>query len=206
MSEAARQHQFETLLDEVLDPAYGLALRFTRRTEDAEDIVQEAALLAYRAFHTFQVGTNFKAWFFRIVTNVFRQRYRKSKREPETTDLDDPPVLYLYCRTAEAGLHARAEDPAALVLGRLDTEQVTAAIDGLPEEYRVAATLYLLEELSYEEIAGILDCPIGTVRSRLHRGRRLLQKALWQIAEQQGVIAALVATQPQEVEKRATDR
>lgn len=206
MGDAALQQEFSRHLETVLDGAYGLALHMARNREDAEDIVQEAALLAYRAFHTFQPGTNFKAWFLRIVTNCFRQRYRKAQRQPQTTELEDAPDLYLYCRTAEAGLHAQSEDPATLVLSKLDTEQVSAAIDGLPEDYRLAAALYFLEELSYEEIAGILDCPIGTVRSRLHRGRKLLQKALWQIAEEQGIIAALTAGQGREAGQRAADR
>lgn len=206
MGDAASQERFSRQLETVLDAAYGLALHMARNRDDAEDIVQEAALLAYRAFHTFQEGTNFRAWFLRIVTNCFRQRYRKARRQPQTTELEDAPDLYLYCRTAEAGLHARSEDPATLVLSRLDTEQVSAAIEGLPEDYRLVAALYFLEELSYEEIAGILECPIGTVRSRLHRGRKLLQKALWQIAEQQGIIAALTAGQGREAGQRAADR
>ncbi|HEU4754666.1 MAG TPA: sigma-70 family RNA polymerase sigma factor, partial [Armatimonadota bacterium] len=136
-------------------------------------------------------GSNFKAWFYRIVTNAFYQSYRRKRREPETVSVEDAPPLYLFARTAETGLHSRSTDPAALVLGRLDTEQITAAIHRLPEEYRLPCALYFLEELSYSDIAEILACPIGTVRSRLHRGRRLLQKALWEIARQQGLVERL---------------
>ena len=199
MSHAATQEQFTRLLEPVLDGAYGLALHMCRNRDDAQDIVQEAALSAFRAFHTFQSGTNFRAWFFRIVTNCFRQKYRKAQRSPQTTDLEDAPDLYLFCRTADVGLHAQSDDPATLVMEQLTTEQVSAAVEALPEDYRVAAALYFFEELSYEEIAGILECPIGTVRSRLHRGRKLLQKALWQIAEQQGIIAELTARTGREV-------
>jgi RNA polymerase sigma-70 factor (ECF subfamily) len=193
MAPASAQQQFSSLLEEVLDRAYGLAVHLCRNSDDAQDIVQEAAVQAFRGFHTFAEGTNFRAWFLKIVTNVFRQRYRRSQRGPEMVDLQDAPDLYLYARTAEAGLHARTEDPASLVLSQLDAEQVSAAIDSLPGEFRVAASLYFLDELSYAEISAILEVPVGTVRSRLHRGRKLLQKALWQIAEQHGIIAALTA-------------
>jgi len=187
--EGARQDQaFEALLLPLLDGAYGAALHLTRNQADAEDLVQEAALLACRGFGSFEQGTNFKAWFFRILTNCFFTRYRKRKREGTQTELEDTPELYLYCQTAAVGLHARTADPASLVMDRLDTEQVNAAIDALPEEYRVVATLYFLQDFTYQEIAEVLEVPVGTVRSRLHRGRRMLQKALWRIATERGII------------------
>jgi RNA polymerase sigma-70 factor, ECF subfamily len=185
------QREFERLLAPLLPAAFGTAVHLTRHRDDAEDLVQEAALRAYRAFHSFTPGTNFKAWFFKILTNLFFQRYRKRQREPEITSVEDAPDLYLYAQSAEAGLHARSSDPAALVLDRLDEEEVSAAIASLPLEFRVVSTLYFMEDLSYAEIGAILDCPVGTVRSRLHRGRKLLQKALWQVAEGRGVVAAL---------------
>jgi len=187
------RRRFEALLAPLLQPAYGLAYSLTRNRDDAEDLVQEAALQAYRAFHTFRPGTNFRAWFYRVLTNLHYYRHRKSRREVETTAWEEAPDLYLYTRTKEAELHARAEDPAALVLGRLTTEQVTAAIAGLPEEFRVVCALNLLEEMPYQEIAEVLACPVGTVRSRLHRGRKLLQQALWQVAVEAGVVDALRA-------------
>jgi RNA polymerase sigma-70 factor (ECF subfamily) len=187
MPQAPREEEFTALLAPVLDAAFGLALHLSRNRDDAEDIVQDAAVSAYRAYHTFQPGTNFRAWFLRIVTNSFRQRYRKAQRSPQMTDLEDAPDLYLYRHTAAAGLHAQSDDPATLVMDRLTTEQVSAAVAALPEEYRVVAALYFFEELSYEEIAAALECPLGTVRSRLHRGRKLLQKSLWQAAEEQGL-------------------
>jgi RNA polymerase sigma-70 factor (ECF subfamily) len=106
-------------------------------------------------------------------------------------ELEDVPDLYLFTQTAALGLHARTQDPAAALLDRLDAEAVSQAIEALPEEYRVAAVLYFLQDCSYLEIAEILGVPVGTVRSRLHRGRRLLQKALWTIAEERGITAAL---------------
>ncbi len=195
MSPADRQatdaNAFESLLEPQLESAYGMALKLTRHAADAEDLVQEAALLAFRGFHTFESGTNFKAWFFRILTNAFFGKKRKEKRRPQTVDLEDVEDLYMYQKTAELGLHDKSDDPAAMVISEMDVEQVTEAIDALPEEYRVVAVLYFLEDLSYQGIADVLDLPVGTVRSRLHRGRKMLQKMLWQIAEEAGIITAL---------------
>jgi RNA polymerase sigma-70 factor, ECF subfamily len=190
--------RFESYLRPILTAAYGIALHLTRHGDDAEDLVQEAALQAFRAFDTFQEGTNFKAWFFRILTNLFINAYRKRQRAPEIDtlfDFEDAPALYLFKRTQEMGIHARTPDPAALVLERFEVEQVCAAIAALPEDYRVVSTLHFMEEFSYQEIAEIVGCPVGTVRSRLHRGRRMLQKALWYVAEQQGIVADLHASE-----------
>ena len=104
---------FERLLQPVLPVAYGVALRMSRNSSDAEDLVQEAALLAYRAFHTFQEGTNFKAWYLRILTNCFFAKYRKKKRQPEIIDLEDAPPLYLMMQSVGAGIFGPPEDPAA---------------------------------------------------------------------------------------------
>jgi RNA polymerase sigma-70 factor (ECF subfamily) len=179
----------DELLRPVLERAYGLALRLLRNPADAEDLVQEAALAACRGFGTFQQGTNFKAWFFRILTNCFYARRRRRNAGVETLELDEVPELYLHDRTAEIGLHQRAPDPAQALLSRLDTEQIAAALERLPEEYRVVATLYFIDDFSYDEIAGILGIPVGTVRSRLHRGRKQLQTHLWNVAVEHGVIA-----------------
>jgi RNA polymerase sigma-70 factor (ECF subfamily) len=102
--------------------------------------------------------------------------------------LDDTPDLYLYARSGQAGFPTQGPDPAAQLLDQLGTERIVGAINRLPEEYRVVSTLYFMEDLSYEEIARVLECPVGTVRSRLHRGRKMLQKALWQIAEEDGIV------------------
>ncbi len=190
---AAPAAAFEALLAPVLDAAYGTALRFTRNPADAEDLVQEAALLAFRGFHTFQAGSSFRAWFFRVLTNCYFSRYRKQKRQGTELALDDTPELYLYCQTAALGLHARSEDPAAEVMSRLETEHVEAAIAALPEEHRVVASLYFMQDFSYQEIAEMVGVPVGTIRSRLHRGRRMLQQALWAVAADRGIVAALAA-------------
>lgn len=179
---------FESEITQLLPRAYRAALLMARNPADAEDLVQEASLLAFRSFHTFQIGTNFKAWFFRILTNAFYARYRKTRREGTAVSLEDVPDLYLFNRTHAAGMHAADPDPARTLLDRLDGERVRAAIEGLPDEYREIAILYFVEDLSYQEMSEIVGCPIGTVRSRLHRARRQLQKALWDAAVEQGVV------------------
>jgi RNA polymerase sigma-70 factor (ECF subfamily) len=186
--DTAVQAEFERLFTPLVSMAYGTAVRLTRDRTEAEDLVQDAALLAYRAFGSFQPGTNFKAWFFRILTNAFYSRHRKEKHEKANLSTEDVPPLYLYSRTAEAGLQGRDTDPASAIMDKLDTEQVSAALEALPTEYRVVATLYFIEDFSYQQIAEVLECPVGTVRSRLHRGRRMLQKALWEVAVERGIV------------------
>jgi RNA polymerase sigma-70 factor, ECF subfamily len=156
--------EFEALLAPHLDKAFGTALHLTRKQDAAEDLIQDAAVQAFRAFATFQEGTNFKAWFFRILINQFRQDYRKSKREPQAAPLDDAPDLYLYAKATQAGLAGDTTDPARRVMEQLDQEQVQEALAMLPEEYRVVNTLYFMEELSYPEIADIVGC-IAKVKS-----------------------------------------
>jgi RNA polymerase sigma-70 factor, ECF subfamily len=189
---------FESLLASVIDAAYGMALRLTKNRADAEDLVQETALLAFRGFGTFMPGTNFKAWFFRILTNCYYTGRRRQQHRPSTIDFDDTPDLYLYKRSREYGLPQSTSDPAASLLERLDTERVSAAIEELPEEYRVVSVLYFMEDLSYQQIADILGCPVGTVRSRLHRGRKMLQKALWKLAEECGIVRDLSGDRDEE--------
>lgn len=182
---------FEDLLRKVLQPAYIVAFNLTRERADAEDLVQEAALRAFRHFNTFAAGSNFRAWFMKILLNCFRARYRQRKRRPETIDLDDTPDLVIYGRSIASSLPFDGEDPASSLFDRLGSEQVTEAIQMLPGEYREVATLYFMQDLAYQDIAGILDCPVGTVRSRLHRGRKMLQKALWHLAEERGIVGEL---------------
>jgi RNA polymerase sigma-70 factor (ECF subfamily) len=184
---------FEVLFTDVMNSAYGVAMRFCHNPADAEDLVQEAAFLAYRAFDSFESGSNFRAWFLKILTNCYFSKRRREKSRPVTSDLDDPPDLYLYARSGQAGFPTQGSDPASELLESLGTERIVAAIGRLPEDYRVVSTLYFMEDLSYEEIARILECPVGTVRSRLHRGRKMLQKALWQIAEEDGIVVEKTA-------------
>ena len=184
------QVTFEALFAGVVNPAFGVAMRLTRNQADAEDLVQEAAFLAYRGFGSFETGTNFRAWFLKILTNCYYSKRRREKSRPVTSDLDDTPDLYLYARSGQAGFPTQGADPAAELLERLGTERIVAAMTRLPEEYRVVATLYFMDDLSYEEIARVLECPVGTVRSRLHRSRKMLQKALCQVAEEDGIVRA----------------
>jgi RNA polymerase sigma-70 factor (ECF subfamily) len=184
---------FESLLAPIMDPAFGMAYRLTRNRDEAEDLVQDAAVQAFHAFHTFTRGTNFKAWFFRVMINLFRKRAIKRSRGPEITPLDDAPDLYLYIHSARAGINAPNGNPAALVISRMTETMIEEAISALPEEYQIVSVLYFMEEASYQEIADIVGVPVGTVRSRLHRGRKLLQKALWQVAEEHDTIEELRA-------------
>jgi RNA polymerase sigma-70 factor (ECF subfamily) len=182
--------EFDMLLRNVLGPVFGSALRMTGNRQDAEDLVQEASLAAYRGFATFQRGTNFKAWFFRIMMNCYLTSRRRARPETSMQDLEDSHAAYLFMRTAETGLHGRFDDPAGAMIGRMTQEDVARALGGLPEEFRVVCTLYFMDDLAYQEIAEILGLPVGTVRSRLHRGRKMLQKRLWKVAEDQGIVRA----------------
>lgn len=186
--EATTAEQFEADLEPVLGIAYGVALRLTRNPADAEDLVQEAAVKSFGNFHTFEAGTNFKAWFLRILTNAFYKKYRKNQSEPEIVDVEDDLTLYLFNKTSEAGFHETVENPGEVFLRKMNAEQIASAISELTVEYRVVAALYFVDGFSYQEISEIVDCPVGTVRSRLHRGRKLLQKSLWEIAQEQGIV------------------
>jgi RNA polymerase sigma-70 factor (ECF subfamily) len=161
---------------------YSAALRMTRNQADAEDLVQETYLRAYRGFGGFQEGTNLKAWLYRILTNTYINSYRAKKRRPDETELDEVEDLYLYRRIGglEAAMAGRsAEDE---LLDRFTDTEVKEAIESLPENFRLAVLLADVEGFSYKEIAEILDIPIGTVMSRLHRGRKALQKRLYEYA------------------------
>ncbi len=172
----------------MVSPAYGYALRLTRNRADAEDLVQEAALLACRGRTGFEEGTNFKAWFFRILTNCFWGMHRRELRRPSTIDFDDAPGLQLYHRSREVGLQVDGADPASELLERIGAEKVAEALALLPESFEVVCTLYFMEDFSYQEIAEVLSVPVGTVRSRLHRGRKMLQKSLWHVAVDAGIV------------------
>ncbi len=180
---------FAEELESVVPAAFGYALRLTRNRADAEDLVQEAALHACRGRDGFEPGTNFKAWFFRILTTTFWGRHRRDRRRPSTVDFDDAPVLQLYARSAEYGLPMAGENPAADLIDRLGTERVAAALGALPEEFQVVCSLYFMEDFAYHEIADVLGVPVGTVRSRLHRGRKMLQKSLWLVAIDAGIVS-----------------
>jgi RNA polymerase sigma-70 factor (ECF subfamily) len=167
---------------------YSAALRMTRNPTDAEDLVQETYLKAYRSFATFQQGTNLKAWLYRILTNTFINTYRAKKRRPEQADVDDVEDLFLYHRLG--GLEAAAAGRSAEdeVLDTFTDSDIKDALEALPEQFRMTVLLADVEGFSYKEIAAILDVPIGTVMSRLHRGRRALQKALFELGMSRGLV------------------
>ncbi len=171
-----------------MDQLYSHALRMTRNAADAEDLVQETYLKGYRGFGGFTEGTNLRAWLFRILTNSYINSYRKKQRRPTESNLDNVEDLYMYRRLggAESAVLARsAEDE---LLDHLTEGEVKAAIEDLPDQYRTAVLLADVEGFAYKEIAEILDIPIGTVMSRLHRGRKRLQEQLYEFAKRRGLL------------------
>jgi RNA polymerase sigma-70 factor (ECF subfamily) len=184
----ADQATFTAQAMEYMPALYSAALRMTRNPADAEDLVQETYLRAYRGFGSFEQGTNLKAWLYRILTNTFINRYRAAKRRPDETDLEDVEDLYLYRRLG--GLEgARASRSAEdELLDHFTEAEVVEAVEALPEQFRLAVLLADVEGFSYKEIAEILGIPIGTVMSRLHRGRKALQKRLFDFASVRGLL------------------
>ena len=178
----ADQAQFAELAMPYMSPLYSAALRMTRNPSDAEDLVQETYLRAYRGFGGFREGTNLKAWLYRILTNTFINQYRAKKRRPDQVDLDDVEDFYIFRRLG--GLEAADAERTAETeaLESMPDDEVKQALESIPEQFRMAVILADIEGFSYKEIAEILDVPIGTVMSRIHRGRRQLQKLLWDYA------------------------
>lgn len=177
-----RRHAFEEQMLPHIDALYRTALSMTKNSGDAEDLVQDTFLRAYQFFDQFQGGTNARAWLFRILTNLYINSYRRRTREPERVSYDELEDFYLYNRLSDAQMTSGVS-PEESVMQRLQGDAIRQAIERLPEEYRDTVVLADLNELSYQEISEILDIPIGTVRSRLSRGRRLVQKALWAFTE-----------------------
>jgi RNA polymerase sigma-70 factor (ECF subfamily) len=182
----ALRARFERDVMPLLSGLYSSALRMTRNPADAEDLVQETVLRAYRGFAGFQEGTNLKAWLYRILTNSFINVYRKKQREPATVEgPDDLDEWYLFDRLGSHNVEPSAESE---VLEQLPDEDVQRALEALPEGFRMAVLLADVQGFSYKEIAEMLDIPIGTVMSRLHRGRKALEKALWDTAVERGIV------------------
>lgn len=180
--------RFEAVALPFMDLLYHKALVLTRRPEDASDLVQETYLRAYRTFGNFAAGTNCKAWLFTILYSIFINRYHKAQREPETLSMDEWEETY----------HRELADPAwddeFAALAHLEKEwqgpEIAAALGKLPEEFRAAVLLVDVEQLTYEEAAGVLTCPVGTLRSRLFRARRVLFAELRDYARKMGFIGA----------------
>jgi RNA polymerase sigma-70 factor (ECF subfamily) len=181
----ADQADFETDAMEFAPQLYSAALRMTRNPADAEDVVQETFLKAYRAYGTFTAGTNLKAWLYRILTNTYINKYRKQQRRPSEVELGELQDIYLFKRVGEhSGASRSAEED---MLDEFVDEDIIEALESLPDNFRMPVLLADVEGFSYKEIAEMLDIPIGTVMSRLHRGRKALQRKLWNVAEAKGL-------------------
>src|SRR5438067_3256470 len=180
---------FEAQAMEFMPSLYTAALRMTRNPADAEDLVQETYLKAYRGFGSFQEGTNLKAWLYRILTNTFINSYRARKRRPEQSDIEDVEDLYMYRRLGGLEGATAGQSAEEQVLEHFTESEIKEALESLPEQFRIAVLLGDVEGFSYKEIAEILEIPIGTVMSRLHRGRRALQKALFEFGMERGLVA-----------------
>ena len=171
----------------LLDSLYGAALRMTRNPADAEDLVQETMLRAYRSFERFEPGTNLKAWLFRILTNAYINTYRKRQREPQKISQDQIEDFDLYQELKDHDSRYQAT-PESIVLDSLVDSDILEAIEDLPDQFRLAVILSDIEGFSYAEMAEIMDVPMGTVMSRLHRGRKALQRRLWDLARDRGIV------------------
>ena len=182
------KEQFTTDAMQYAPQLFSTALRMTRSRSDAEDLVQETYIKGWRSFHTFQEGTNLRAWLFRIMTNTYINKYNAQKRKGTEVELDDIEELFLYKRLGsidQSQLSSSAEDQ---MLELFTDDEVKNALEELPEDFRVPVLLSDVDGFSYKEIAEMLEIPIGTVMSRLHRGRKAMQMMLYEYARDRGLI------------------
>jgi RNA polymerase sigma-70 factor, ECF subfamily len=186
LTDDQRRERFEAEVLPQLDRLYSAALRYTRNPTDAEDLVQETVAKAYRSFHQFRPGTNLRAWLYRILHTTYISMYRKAQRRPQESLKEELDDYSFFDEIARSGGRSAERE----VLEELTSEEVRAALADLPETFRVAVYLADVEGFAYKEIAEIMDTPVGTVMSRLHRGRKALQKALAEYARTRGLIRA----------------
>ena len=184
----SEQEQFTADAMQYAPQLFSTALRMTRNRSDAEDLVQETYIKGWRSFHTFQEGTNLRAWLFRIMTNTYINKYNAQKRKGTEVELDDVEELFLYKRLGsidQSQLSSSAEDQ---MLELFTDDEVKNALEELPEDFRIPVLLSDVDGFSYKEISEMLEIPIGTVMSRLHRGRKAMQKMLYEYARDRGLI------------------
>jgi RNA polymerase sigma-70 factor (ECF subfamily) len=179
---------FKKLCLENINSLFSAGLRMTRNREDAEDLVQETYLKAVRSAHLFDESLNGRAWLFKILTNSFRDRYRKKVKSPTQVELDDHGDYILFDQITEKFPEKKPGESIDEFMRNFLDDEVKVAIEGLPEQFRLVVILADIEDFSYKEIAEIIDAPIGTVMSRLFRGRKLLQKQLWDYAYKKGIV------------------
>jgi RNA polymerase sigma-70 factor (ECF subfamily) len=176
--------EFENLIKEFLNPLYRTALSMTRNEFDAHDLLQETVLKAFRHFDQFQKGTNFKAWVFKILVNTYINIYRKKTKEPPFTDFSTIEPVYEEIVRENQEFTLKEIDALREKL----SDEVSQALDHLPEEYRIVFLLAVMEDFSYQEISNLVGCPIGTVMSRLYRARKVLKDELWNYAKKNGIL------------------
>ncbi|MEW5923500.1 MAG: sigma-70 family RNA polymerase sigma factor [Candidatus Zixiibacteriota bacterium] len=183
--EERRKERFDKEALVHIDSLYRTALRMTKNDGDADDLVQETFLKAWRFWDKFQEGSNCRAWLFKIMTNIFINNYRAKAWTPQTIDLEDVDDDFLFGQLSALG---PSDDPEKHFFNKVFDDDVKKAIEELPEDFRLVVVLSFLEGFSYQEIADIVNLNIGTVKSRLHRGRKLLQKSLWEYAVKNGFV------------------
>jgi RNA polymerase sigma-70 factor (ECF subfamily) len=167
---------------------FSTAMRMTRNRSDAEDLVQETFIKAWRSFATYQQGTNLRAWLFRIMTNTYINKYNAQQRKPTETELDDVEELFLYKRLGAVDQSQLSQSAEDQMLSLFTDDEVKNALEELPDQFRIPVLMSDVEGFSYKEIAEILEIPLGTVMSRLHRGRKSMQKMLYEYAKERGLI------------------
>ena len=200
MPEQDLKNRFTEEAMPLLDQLYGGALRMTRNPQDAEDLVQETYLKAYKAFDRFTPGTNLKAWLYRIMTNTYINTYRKKQRRPLVTSADEVTDNQLYTSSSHDSTGLESAEVEALK--QMPNSRISEALNSLNQDYRMVVYYADVEGLAYKEIAEVMDIPLGTVMSRLHRGRKQLREMLKDVAHDQGIGLERAATDAKNAEEK----